>query len=75
MTIEKCQNCANYGVFGACRVEQTTSGDWSCNFIPKNGSATLVISSTTIPVKKEESWESLMSEKSNLLQLESLYSR
>lgn len=35
MTIEQCQKCANYGVFGACRVELTTSGDWTCNFIPE----------------------------------------
>ena len=46
MTIENCQKCANYGVFGACRVEQTTSGDWSCNFVPKDGSATIIIHNT-----------------------------
>lgn len=41
--IKECQKCANYGVFGACRVEQTTSGDLVCNFIPKNGSATIEV--------------------------------
>lgn len=45
MTIEKCKQCQNKGIFGACEVRQTTGGDYVCNFMPKNGSATFVIRS------------------------------
>lgn len=51
--IKECQKCANYGLFGACRVEQTTNGDSVCNFIPKNGSATIVITNETKKMEQE----------------------
>ena len=48
MTIEKCSKCQNNGKLGACGVRQTTGGEYVCNFMPNNGSATFVIRSNAV---------------------------
>ena len=45
MTKEKCSQCQNQGIVGACQGRYDTGMNWVCNFMPKSGSVNIVIRS------------------------------
>ena len=48
MTIEKCSQCQNQGIVGACQGRYDTGMNWVCNFMPKSGSVTFGVSTSMV---------------------------